>query len=187
MAHDNQLERRAKKDPEALFHLHVGKDALSKVEGKSKIMELDALEREAIRGMHLAAALDDYADMYHIGRLVGVPPRQERRRNVDKGEAFWRGFQIARGYVVLANGFRSTIDKEERFATWLYAKSVDYDCAMQGFRFGAPSCSGGEISTYSDILHKDDCITPGPSNYLESVARLISAIENSESDYFLAS
>ena len=186
-SNDNELEQRAKEYPETLFHIHVGQSALAKVKGKLKIMDLDAIEMNAARGMQLAIALDDYAEMHHIGRLVSVPSRHDLKLALSKGEAFWRGFQIARGNVILKNGFRSTVSSEERFQTWNYAKSIHYDCAMEGFAFGLSTKVEDEIMTYNDMLRDNELGRSEPSIYLESIACLVSAIERSDYDYFASS
>lgn len=59
---DIELEKRAKESPEAQFYLHVGPSALSKVKAKSTTMDLNDVEMDAARGMHLAIALDAYTE-----------------------------------------------------------------------------------------------------------------------------
>ena len=181
---DNELERRAKEHPEALFHLHVGPSALSKVKAKSEVMGLNDLERKAALGNFLAIAFDEYADMHHIGRLVGVPSRQKLRENMDKGEAFWRGFQISQGEVVLKNGFRSKILNEERFPSWLYAKSINYKCAMEGFTFGALNGPQDKMPPINQFLGEDIHASFTPSSYLNSIDSLVAAIETLDRNYF---
>lgn len=183
--HDrNKLEDQAKENPDMLFHLHVGPTALSEVKAKSTAMGLNDTEIEAVRGMHLAIALDEYADMYHIGRLHGVPSRQELQLNMNKGEAFWRGFQIARGEIVLKSGFRSEIQNEERLASWMYAKSLNYACAMEGFAFGVSTDTSGAKAILNEILGTDDQAAYTPSTYLKSTGDLVTAIERSDCSYF---
>ncbi|MDO6728945.1 hypothetical protein Q4577_02880 [Marinovum sp. 2_MG-2023] len=185
--HDrNKLADLAKENPDMLFHLHVGPTALSEVKAKSTAMGLNDTEIEAVRGMHLAIALDEYADMYHIGRLYSVPSRQELQLNMNKGESFWRGFQIARGEIVLKSGFRSNIQNEERLASWMYAKSLNYACAMEGFAFGASTDMSGTQAILSQILGTDDHASYSPSTYLESISDLVAAIERSDQSYFMA-
>ncbi len=117
-------------------------------------MDLNDVELDAARGMHLAIALDAYADMYHIGRLDGAPTRQDLQLSMNKGEAFWRGFQIARGEVVLKSGFRSKIQNEERLASLMYAKSLNYDCAMEGFAFGVSTDTSGTKAILNEVLRQ---------------------------------
>lgn len=183
---DIELEKRAKESPEAQFYLHVGTAALSKVKAKSTTMDLNDLEMDAARGMNLAIALDAYADMYHIGQLHGVPTRQDLQLSMNKGEAFWRGFQMARGEIVLKSGFRSKIQNEERLASWMYAKSLNYDCAMEGFAFGVSTGTSGTKAILNEILGADDHAAYTPSKYLESIGDLVTAIERSDQSYFLA-
>lgn len=181
---DIELEKQAKESPEALFYLHVGPTALSKVEAKSTTMDLSDSEMRAARGIHLAIAFDEYADMYHIGRLIGVPTGQDLQLSMNKGEAFWRGFQIARGEIVLKSGFRSKIQNEERMASWMYAKSLNYACAMEGFAFGVSTDTSGNKAIQNEVLGYDALTASAPLNYLESVADLVAAIENSDRSFF---
>jgi hypothetical protein len=184
---DNALEARAKASPNTNFHLHVGGPALSKVKVLADSMKLGAVEREAIRGWHLARILDEYADMHHIGKLSRVPSRKELQNNMKKGEAFWRGFQVARRVVILENGFRSPIENEEHGSVYRYAKSLDFDCALQGFWFGAPPQRGKEVWTFSDMIRRGDPIESEPSAYLQSVDRLICAIKDCDREHFMGS
>ncbi len=183
---DNELEMRAKESPEAQFYLHVGPSALSKVKAKSATMDLNDVEMDAARGMHLAITLDAYADMYHIGRLDGAPTRQDLQLSMNKGEAFWRGFQIARGEIVLKSGFRSKIHNEERLASWMYAKSLNYDCAMQGFAFGASTDTSGTKTSLNEILGANEHTAYVPSDYLKAISDLVTAIERLDRSYFSA-
>ncbi len=181
---DIELERMAKEHPEALFHLHVGPSALSKVKAKSKAMGLNEIERKAALGKHLSIALDEYADMYYIGRLVGTPSRQKLRDDMDKGDAFWRGFQISQGEIVLKSGFRSKIENEERLASWMYAKSINYECAMEGFSFGALNGPQGNKPLINQLLGDEFHKTFSPSSYLSSINDLVAAIETSDQKFF---
>ena len=172
-------------DVDMLFHMHVGSTALSEVKAKSTAMGLNDTEIVAVRGMHLAIALDEYADMYHIGRLHGVPSRQELQLNMNKGETFWRGFQIARGEIVLKSGFRSKIQNEERLASWMYVKSLNYACAMEGFAFGVSTDTSGTKTMLNEIVGTDDQAAYTPSKYLKSTGELLTAIQQSDQSYFL--
>tara|TARA_R110002110_G_scaffold95784_9_gene247436 strand:- start:1462 stop:2043 length:582 start_codon:yes stop_codon:yes gene_type:complete len=182
--YDIELEKQAKESPEALFFLHVGPCALSKAKAKSTTMGLNDAEKDAARGMHLAIALDAYADMYHIGRLDGVPTGQDLQLHMDKGEAFWRGFQIARGEIVLKSGFRSKVQNEDRLASWMYAKSLDYDCAMEGFAFGVSTDTSGKKAILNELLGVDVHAAYTPPKYLKSIGDLVAAIERSDRSYF---
>ncbi len=105
---------------------------------------------------------------------------------MELGEAFWRGFQIAKMQVFLQQGIRSPIDNEERLPGWLYAKSLDPEAAEQGFNFGSTVSTGPEIRSYADLLRAaaHDLSQSRNMGYLERIRAIVTAIEREDSEYF---
>ena len=68
----------------------------------------------------------------------------------------------------------------------MYAKSLNYDCAMEGFAFGVSTGTSGTKAILNEILGADDHAAYTPSKYLESIGDLVTAIERSDQSYFLA-
>lgn len=169
---DSALERAAKRNPDIAFHLLVGDTVLGEAGSRSSKMKLDSDAAYAALGLHLAEGFDKYADNHHIKRLPGVPSRRKSIEDMARGEAFWAGYQSAKGVAISGDGERRNLSDRERRALMHKAMIADRSVARQGHDFAT---NGRETAYQLEVRKMMSAIARGDDGHFIPSRRAVPA------------